>query len=88
MNIGKKWKVETDAHNIILSRKRKRVSRDNVPYEDWEIVGYYSTVASALHDMVEQRIKDTDLTDFIVISGEIDKLHLAIETLCKRLQAK
>ena len=82
MRIGKFWKIESDALNVILQRKRKRTRKsDGLPYEDWEIVGYYSSVATALHGMVEQRIRDTDLTDFIVISGEIDKLHMEIERL-------
>ena len=88
MLIGKKYKLESDSLNIILSKKRKRTRKsDNQSYEDWEIVGYYSSPSSALHAMVDQGIRDTDLVDLIIVSGKIDELHTLIESLPKTYRA-
>ena len=84
MNIDTNWKIEADSINVVLFKKVKRTRKaDKTKYEDWEHVGYYATPSEALHGMVDQRIRDTHLTDLITISGEIDKLHTAIEGLPK-----
>ncbi len=88
MKIDANWKIESDSLNVILFKKVKRTRKaDKTEYEAWEIAGHYATPAGALHGMVDQRIRDTHLTDFITISGEIDKLHQVIENLPKTYHA-
>jgi len=82
MIIGKKWQIQSNSLNIILSRKRKRIRKDTKKvYEDWEIVGYFATVANALHELVNQSVRDTELKDLKTISRRIDELHILIDGL-------
>ncbi len=88
MLVGKKYKLEADSLNVTLFKKRKRTRKsDKQSYEDWEIIGYFATPSSALHAMVDQGIRDTELTDLIIISGKIDELHTSIESLPKTYRA-
>jgi len=80
MLIGTKFKIESDNLNVTLSRKRKRTHKDTKEtYEAWEIMGYFATVGGALHELVNQGVRDTKLTDLKSIVAKIDKLHNLIE---------
>ena len=82
MKIGNKWKIESDSLNIILYRKKKRVKKDTKEvYEDWEPMGYFSTIPNALREMINQRIRDTELKDVKTIIAEIDKLETLLQGL-------
>ncbi|MBU2177667.1 MAG: hypothetical protein KJ556_21455 [Gammaproteobacteria bacterium] len=86
MLIGKNHKIESDSMNVILSKKVKRVKKDTGEKHDaWQCIGYYATVANALHGLVNQNIKDTELTDIKAIAAEINNLHKMIEALPKSL---
>ena len=90
MLVGKDWKIETDSLNVILYRRK--VSDPNshltkvVGVERWVVSGYYSSVKSALHGMVEQGIRDADLVDLRVLDAKIDVLHQDVERLSGNLQ--
>ncbi len=88
MKIGNKWKIESDSLNIILYRKKKRVKKDTKEvYEDWETMGYFSTIPNALREMINQRIRDTELKDVKTIIAEIDKLETLLQGLSQPPQA-
>ena len=88
MNIGKNWKIGSDSLNIILYRKRKRGKKDTKEvYEDWETAGYFATIAGALHELINQEIRDTHLTDLKTIATKIEKLETLLDPLSKRLRA-
>ncbi len=74
--IGTKYKLEADSMNIILSKKKRRIRKDTKEvYEDWAIMGYFATVKGALHELVNQGVRDTALKDLKSISGKIDGLY-------------
>lgn len=82
MLIGKNWKIESSNLNIILSKKIKRIKKGTKEtYDTWQIIGYYASVKNALHELVNQSLRDTELTTLTRISAEIDKLHQMIEAL-------
>jgi len=82
MNIGKNHKIEADSLNIILYKKVKRKRKDTQEtYTDWEIMGYYSSVTNALHGLVDQKIRDTELQDIKTVVAEIANLHKLVESL-------
>ncbi len=78
MEIGKRWKIESDRFNITLFKrgKNRKTSADT-----WHTEGYYPTVKDALHGMVELEIKDTDLKDLQTIHATITELPNLLETL-------
>ena len=84
MLIGKNWKIESDALNVILYRKKKRVKKDTQEvYEDWEVMGYFATVGGALHELVNQGIRDTQLKDLKTVVAKVGELKKMIIPLMK-----
>ncbi len=80
--IGKKYKLESDSLNVILSKKVTRTRKaDKTKYEDWEHVGYYSTVSAALHGMVDFEIRETSLKEFKIVVQKQEELHNLISSL-------
>jgi len=81
MFIGKNWKIESDSLNVILSKRIKRHRKDTGKiYNDWVTMGYFATVKDALHELVNQGIRDTLLIDLKTISAKIDELHTTIQS--------
>ena len=76
MLIGTKYKIESPL-NVILSKKGKTKEGE----EKWTGIGYYSSVKSALHGLVEIEVKATELKDLKTIVAKIDELHKLIEGL-------
>ncbi len=82
MLIGKKYKLESDTLNIILSeRKMRKKKSTGENYENWEVLGYFATIPNALHELVNYKIRASQLTDLKTISNEIDELHQMIASL-------
>lgn len=83
MLIGKKWKLESDDMNVILSKRRTRKSKDGKSYQAWGTVGFYSTVANALKDLVNYEVRATELKDLQTVVNKIDELGKQIEQATK-----
>ena len=84
MLIGKNWKLEADNLNVMLFRRKVRQPKDGKPsYEDWEVVGYYGTVANALKDLVDYGVRETELKDLQTVINKIDELGKQIEQAAK-----
>lgn len=82
MEIGSEWKIESDSLNVILYRKRGRIKKDTKEScEAWERVGYYATVAGALHGLVNQGVRETELKDLKTVVEKIAELHALIDTI-------
>ena len=82
MLIGKQYKIEADSLNIILYRKKKRLSKEGK--EGWERMGYFATVPNALRGLVNQEVRDTDLKDMKTIVNKLNELEGLIKTLPQR----
>lgn len=74
IQINEDYKIETDALNIILMKKRviQKENSINFGQEHYTIIGYYSNLKSALMEMVKLGIMDSDL---VGVNQVIDKLN-------------
>ncbi len=82
ITIGHKYKVEADNMNIILSKKVRRTRKDTQEkYTDWEVEGYFSTPVGAIHALVNQGVKDTQLKDLKTVVDKMEELHTLIDSL-------
>ncbi len=80
--VGKDWKLYCcDSLNITVARRQKSKS-DNTG-ENWINAAYFSTVAAALHFLVEQGVKDTGLKDMKTVVAKIDELKRDIDEALK-----
>ena len=76
IKVGKDWKVGSDELNIILYRRHIR-RKDSKEY--WEIHGFFATVSGALHELVNQEVRDTHLIDLMTIFNKIEELQKEIQ---------
>jgi hypothetical protein len=84
MQIDKNWRIKSDNLNVILERRQRVPERKGKPEHDrWVVQGYYSSVKEALHAMVDQRVKDTGLTDLKAIVKAIEEVHSLIDSMAK-----
>lgn len=61
-----------------------RTKKDtNEVYEDWEEVGYFSSVENALFELVRQQVRDSELKDLKSVVAEIKKLEEMIRASTK-----
>jgi len=82
MKINKDWQITADSMNVTLMKQKRRISKkDGKPYYGWEVYGYYATPEEALHGLVKQEIRDTDLTDLKTIVGKTTELHKLIQDI-------
>jgi len=80
MKIGKNWLIESDSLNVTLKQRIRVKATDKAPaHYSWRVMGYYSTVQSALRALVDAGIADTELKDIKTVTGKIDKLYKLIE---------
>ncbi len=66
MLIGKNWKIESDSYDVILSKKHGT---------SWVDIGYFATVENALHELVNQGVRDSALKDLKAIVKAITDLQ-------------
>jgi hypothetical protein len=72
MVVGQDWRVGADSSNIILYQRQVN---EKTGKEYWRAHSYYATVANALLGLVNQGVRDTELTDLKTVCGKIDQLR-------------
>jgi len=80
MLIGKNWKIEADELNVILYKRQGQKLGEKAKYQ-WKAIGFYSTVANALKDLVNYEIRATGLKDLQTVVNKIDELNKRIDGL-------
>jgi len=85
MNIGKRWKIDADSLNYILSRRVLVKANKNSPqHYSWRVEGYYPSLKSALKALADFELSDTLLKDLNTIQKRQEKVYGLIESLDKR----
>ena len=85
MLIGNNWKIESASLNVVLSKNfRRKNKKTGKMYTDWEIMGYFSSVEHALHELINQGVRDTELKDLKTIIPLINRLHQIIEDAIRK----
>ena len=81
MNIGNNWKIESDNLNVMLLKRIRRTKKDGTKYDDWITEGYFANPKNALHELINQKVRDTELKELKTIVQSIDELHKMIDGL-------
>ncbi len=76
MNIGSKYKIESDALNITLYGKHTKRGELR-----WEVIGYFGTVQNALRHLVDLGVRESHLTDLKAICEKQEELYALIGNL-------
>lgn len=93
--LGENYKIESDELNVTVYKKSDTTSvrsermrkmheakgRVLTGKQTWGVKGYYSTIKSALHGIIDQEIRDTNLKDIQTVINKIDELHSLIDNL-------
>ncbi len=91
MNIGKKYKIESDALNVVLFEREVTKKGKHIGKENWRPVGYYSSLLNALDGLINKEINETGLKVPTEVLSKVEQLshdiHQALQpeivTACK-----
>ena len=87
MFIGDNYKIESDAMNIVLSRRKVvkgetgRPAVKAVGDSYWLNIAYFADVKHALKYLVDNEIRDTGFNDLATVSAKIEELYKLIINL-------
>ena len=82
MLIGKRWKIESNELNITISKRHTVKATPATPAHDvWKVFGYYATIKNALIGLVDQGVRESELTDLKTISKKQDELYKLIDSI-------
>ena len=81
MLIGKKYKVESDENNVILSSKTVAKTGKHAGEEYWTTEGYFANIKEAIKFLADLEVKKTDLTDLMTISAKQNEIYELIKGL-------
>jgi hypothetical protein len=83
MNISDEYKITSDAYNLMIKKFVTRKDRETgEKYNDWQTVGYYNTLESALTSMFNKKILDNLSKDLL---SEVKKTKEEINKALKKL---
>lgn len=83
MDIGSKYRIESDSMNITLYQKYTTKKGE----ERWRAIGYFSTVGNALKGLVDLKLKESGMKDFKSIVKTQKDIYNLIESVAKKLSA-
>ncbi len=88
MLIGSKYKVESDANNLILKALVTSKNQEDDDMEDdikkepgWRTVGYFYDFSELLKFMADYDIKGTGMADVKVLAKRQDEIYNLIKSL-------
>ncbi len=81
MLIGKRYKVESDENNVILSSKKVAKTGKHAGEEHWTTEGYFANVKEAIKFLADLELKKTELTDLMAISERQNEIYELIKGL-------
>jgi len=79
MEIGNRYKIESDSLNVILYKKRTK--KDKSVY--WSVICYHSNFKEALKSLVDMEVKETELKDFQKVVAKQEELYKLIAGIKK-----
>lgn len=82
MNIGNKYKIESDSMNITLFEKKRAQAKPDKPSHDyWVTIGYFATPQNALKFLVDLGVKETGMKDLAALVKKQEELYDLINSL-------
>ena len=75
MNIGNKYKIDSDALNITLYQKEKT----KMGKVRWVIIGYFATLGNTLKFLVDLGVREGHLKDLETVVKKQDELYALIQ---------
>jgi len=81
MNIGKKHRLISDPLNFILQKKVITKNGDNAGKERWVNIGYFAEPKNALKTLADNKLRESDITNFKAIVKKQAEIYSLIESL-------
>jgi len=83
VNIGDKYKIESDELNVALYEKYISKEGKNKGKPQWKPVSYHGNVESALKSLVDKEINGTGLRDIKTVVTKVEELKKLISEVIK-----
>ena len=77
MQIGSKYKIESDAMNITLFEKAK----SKTAVTRWRSIAFFSSIKNALEHLIDLEVMETGLTDLKSVTKKQNELYDLIKQL-------
>jgi len=77
MKLGKRYKIEADALNLTVF-KRRVTKKDKKVW--WQPIGYFSRLQNALNFVADLEIADDGMRDLETITKKQDEIYKMIES--------
>lgn len=71
--INEQWRINADAYNWVLEKRRKIKERDEY---SWSVVGFYPSLMATLLGYTERRSKSVAGNEDLMLSNVIDTLNI------------
>jgi len=81
MQIGKNYKIEAEPKNILLYKRHLNKIQVSPHIETWGVVGYYSSVENALHDLADMKLRESDLKDIKEVVKKQKDIYELIQSI-------
>jgi len=83
VNIGDKYKIESDELNVTLYEKYISEKGKNKGNPKWKPVSYHGNVEIALKSLVDKEINGTGLRDIKTVVTKVEELRKLISEVIK-----
>lgn len=83
MNIGDKYKIESDELNVTLYEKYISEKGKNKGKPQWKRVSYHGNIEIALKSLVDKEINGTGLIDIKTVATKVEELKKLISEVIK-----
>jgi hypothetical protein len=75
IDLSKDYRIKTIPLNVVLQRHVIRVSKKiGETYDDWEDVGYYSSIQNAIKDIPKHIVLENSCKDYLELCNKINDL--------------
>jgi len=80
MNLGTKYKIESDTMNVTVSQKQTK-KKDKSEY--WRAIGYFANIHNALKFIADLEVSETGMGDFKAVIKKQEEIYKLIDSLKK-----
>jgi len=80
MNIGKNYKIESDAMNVTVYQRQVR-KKDKSEY--WKAISYFANVKNALKFIADLEVNETGMGDVKTVIKKQEEIYTLIDSLKK-----
>ena len=81
MLIGKKYKVEVQGLDLVLSERAIVQRGKNTGKEAWHDIGYFASIEGIINHLTQKHVRESQLTDLKTVLKAINDLREVVRAI-------